>query len=378
MRNELRNLLAEFCQEHLIEAAGGFDETAAAYGVSQIRRWRSSGLLEMKKSWERRNEPLSFETVENCPPALAPEKSAAAGNVAVVILAGGQGSRLGVSGPKGCFSILGKSLFERHAEKIRVRQAPLAILTSSINHHETAAFFEKNRLFGLKEALFFTQGTLPLFDEEGRWFWEAPGRIAEGADGNGSVFRAFEEGGIAERFGERGIEAVHIVPVDNPLADPYDPVLSSLHFREKAEMTVKCIRLSDPDEPMGRLVRASSRLHIVEFSELSFEQRRKHRLANTGLIAIGLPFMRRLARLALPLHWAYRPAVCWNRGLTVQKKAWKAERFIVDALLFTEKSRTVCCARHECFAPLKEKKSIPSIERLIVERERGNDVYSGS
>ncbi|MBF8262814.1 MAG: glmU3 [Parachlamydiales bacterium] len=358
MRNELKSLYAQFGQEHLIDDVDGLNDLAIIQCIKQIHLWNASDLLDLRPSWDRRTEPLIFETIEDCPSEHEQKKSADARNIAVVILAGGQGSRLGTSSPKGCFPILGKSLFERHAEKIRVRQAMTAILTSSINHSETAAFFEKNHSFGLKEALFFFQKTLPFLDDAGRWFWEAPGRVAEGADGNGSVFRAFEESGIAQRFQDAGVEAVHIVPVDNPLADPLDPILSSFHFQEKAELTIKCIRMSDPDEPMGRLVRRGSRLHIAEFAELSFEQRRQNLLANTGILAIDLPFMRHLARQTFPLHWAHR--------MTSQKKAWKAERFIVDALLFTEKSRILCSRREDCFAPLKEKNSIPEIERLLL------------
>ena len=91
----------------------------------------------------------------------------AAGSVAALLLAGGQGTRLGSDSPKGCYDIgmpTHKSLFQYHAEKLagvkRLAAAhagidesavklPLLIMTSEPTDAETRSFWAKHEYFGL-------------------------------------------------------------------------------------------------------------------------------------------------------------------------------------------------------------------------------------
>ena len=104
----------------------------------------------------------------------------ARGEVAALLLAGGQGTRLGTSAPKGCYDIglpSGKSLFQYHAEKLlKVRRLAAAhanvgeaavrlkllVMTSSATDAETRSFFATHDYFGLGESgvVFFAQVTL--------------------------------------------------------------------------------------------------------------------------------------------------------------------------------------------------------------------------
>jgi UDP-N-acetylglucosamine/UDP-N-acetylgalactosamine diphosphorylase len=99
--------------------------------------------------------------------------------VCVLLMAGGQGTRLGSSSPKGCFDIglpSGKSLFQYQAERIaKLEQlaAPAGssgrptitwfVMTSGPTRRETEAFFREHRFFGLREdnVVFFEQGAAP-------------------------------------------------------------------------------------------------------------------------------------------------------------------------------------------------------------------------
>ena len=79
----------------------------------------------------------------------------------LILLAGGDGSRLGFAGPKGCFPILhGKSLFELHFQHIhnlqeRInKQHPVVILTSPLNTKATLAFLNEHHYFGLSGTLY--------------------------------------------------------------------------------------------------------------------------------------------------------------------------------------------------------------------------------
>src|SRR5207237_10643700 len=80
------------------------------------------------------------------------------GEVAVLVVAGGQGSRLGFERPKGMFPIgpvSNKSLFQLHAEKVLAlarrygRSVPFLVMTSDATHAETEGFFREQGHFGL-------------------------------------------------------------------------------------------------------------------------------------------------------------------------------------------------------------------------------------
>ena len=116
--------------------------------------------------------------MEPAEPAAAPtaqdiaegEAALRRGEVAVVIVAGGQGTRLGFDGPKGCYPIgpvTDRSLFQIHCEKIAAlgvrhgRTPPLYVMTSDENHEPTARFLAEHARFGLEHLRLFRQGTMP-------------------------------------------------------------------------------------------------------------------------------------------------------------------------------------------------------------------------
>lgn len=154
--------------------------------------------------------------------------------VAALVLAGGQGTRLGFSGPKGMYDIgltSGRSLFEMMSLRIRRLQAladdenaviPFYIMTSPMNHDETVKYFKSNSYFGLSEAnvFFFPQGTLPCITEEGKIILEEAGKVAVAPDGNGGIYPALESSGALADMEFRGIEFIHVFSIDNVCVTP--------------------------------------------------------------------------------------------------------------------------------------------------------------
>jgi UDP-N-acetylglucosamine pyrophosphorylase len=372
MKKQLKMKLESLSQEHLIRDIDSFSEQECTICLQQLSGKTLEFVLLQKTSWMNRTKRCLFFPLDKIPSAEDQEKREKIRTKGALMLAGGQGSRLGLSGPKGCFSFFGKSLFERHAHGLL--HVPCSIMTSKLNHQDTISFFEERHFFGHSNTTFFSQDTLPLLDEDGRWFWAAPGKIAEGPDGNGSVFKAFALSGMLQQFERWGIECISIFPVDNPMAQPLDAFFASFHEQEDADLSFKCIEVTHSDEPMGRLVKTEEGLNIVEFAELSEQQRKDYLLANAGSYLVNLNLMRRLANREFPLHWAWKACDRWSKGHTEKKFCWKGERFVVDALVHAEKPRALLYPRKTCYAPLKEKSSIAEIEQLLMERERSSVV----
>ena len=118
----------------------------------------------------------------------AGEKELKAGRVAALLVAGGQGSRLGYDGPKGCYQIgpiTGAPLFYFHARKILARSIrygaaiPFYVMTSEANNEATVKCFEENDYFGLNpdDVFFFTQGMWPGMTKEGKIILDQPGHV---------------------------------------------------------------------------------------------------------------------------------------------------------------------------------------------------------
>lgn len=257
-------------------------------------------------------------------------------NVGCIILAGGQGTRLGVTGPKGLFPIGGKPLFQWLCEKVPRADLKVAIMTSPLNHEETAAYFKSQGNFGLE--LYFFQQEMGLPE-------------MKGPCGNGSVFRSFAKAGLADLFALEGIDTLTVIPVENPLANPFDPALIAYHRREKSDVTVKCIERKEGDQSMGALVERAGKVEILEYMEMDSAQ--TYYYSNVGQFAFSLPFFKKMADVKLPIHWVWK------------KPYWKGEEFIFDVLPRADRVRAVCASRESCYAPLKSKENIEAVQRAM-------------
>ena len=172
---------------------------------------------------------------------LAGEKELKAGRVAALLVAGGQGSRLGYDGPKGCYSIgplTDAPLFYFHARKILARQIrygktiPFYIMTSEANNAATVKCFEENGYFGLdkKDVFFFTQGMWPGMTKDGKIVMDAKDHIFMSPDGHGGLLAALKKSGALADMKKRGIKSVFFFQVDNPLVEIADPAFVGYTF----------------------------------------------------------------------------------------------------------------------------------------------------
>lgn len=207
--------------------------------------------------------------------------------VATILLAGGQGTRLGFDGPKGMFDIgmpSKRSLFCMIAERIvRLSQIaakenddktvhiPLYIMTSPMNHETTKNYFISHNFFGLPadDVKFFAQGTLPCLSPEGLIIMESNYQCAMAPDGNGGIYPAMDRCGVLEDMKRRGIKHIHAFAIDNALVKPADPIFIGYCIDERADCGNKVLWKQDAHEKVGVIAERGQKPCVIEYSELS-------------------------------------------------------------------------------------------------------------
>ena len=203
------------------------------------------------------------------------------GALGVLLLAGGQGTRLGSSLPKGCYNVglpSGKSLFQLQAERIARLQVLAGgsakirwyVMTSPATHADTVSFFEDHGHFGLEkdQIVFFSQGVLPAFTPEGKIIMESEGKVAMAPDGNGGLYVALDKHGIFDDMERHGVQAVDCCSVDNILVRVADPVFAGYCASNEIQCGARVVAKSHPEEKVGVFAQRGGKLQVVEYSEL--------------------------------------------------------------------------------------------------------------
>lgn len=312
--------------------------------------------------------PVAHErVVHEMIPSQAYEK------MGVLILAGGQGTRLGFDGPKGCFELPldeKKSLFRIHFEKIKAKGSDLsvAIMTSPINHDATLAYLKANDYFGLSPSQvdLYQQELIPMCDDHGYLFFEAPDKVAQAPAGNGKALFHLYKTSIWEKWREKGVEYIQVVPIDNPLAEPFDGELLACHMEDHLDLALKCIERVDPEEKLGVIVEKQGKLMIREYSEVSDSvktgctgERLTYYLGNSGLFSCSMDYIERMVEGAfeMPWHLAHKRGkrlVSTPNGWEPEEAwVWKFETFIFDIFPYADSFKVIVGDRKKCFAPLK-------------------------
>ncbi|MEO6811485.1 MAG: UTP--glucose-1-phosphate uridylyltransferase [Isosphaeraceae bacterium] len=332
------------------------------------------------------------------------EAALARGEVAVVVVAGGQGTRLGFEGPKGTYPIgpvSAASLFQIHAEKIVAlgrrhgRPIPLYIMTSPENHDETAAFFAEHANFSLDHVRLFVQGVMPAVDRaNGQVLLSEKGRLALSPDGHGGTLTALAAPGpdgspsCLEEMRERGIRTLFYFQVDNPLVQIAEPGFLGLHRKAEAEVSFKVVEKVHPDEKVGLVVEVDGRPQVIEYSDLPAELAERREPEGSlelwaGSIAIHLferEFVERLVTsgASLPFHRALkRVPTLDDAGRLIEPaepNAVKFEQFIFDALPLAERYAVVETDRAVEFEPLKNATGPDSPATV---RQRMSNLFAG-
>jgi UDP-N-acetylglucosamine/UDP-N-acetylgalactosamine diphosphorylase len=206
------------------------------------------------------------------------------GRVALTILAGGQGTRMGlaVDESKGMLQmenlVSKKYVFQLFIERlVKLKQLaggskhiPLLIMTSPINNKRVSEFLKSHKFFGYpsEDVIVFVQGTLPALTLDGDLLLESHARLAISPDGNGGIYNSLLVSGALEKLEKRGVESIHVIAVDNAIARPADPIFIGACIESKCEIGNKVVWKSDWKEKVGVIAKRNGQTSVVEYSDL--------------------------------------------------------------------------------------------------------------
>lgn len=403
----LRKHLEKYGQEHLIKFWDEIDDEQRKQLRQEIDELNFS---ELQSFYERVTKPNESENAEKLDDKLQPIEESqflsirrtspvlikkyemegltqiAAGHVGVLLMAGGQGTRLGFSHPKGMYDVglpSKKTLFQIQAERIQTLQRLASqqtgktdgritwyIMTSEHTMEPTKLFFEQHNYFGLsaKDVIMFEQGSLPCFGLDGKILLDEKHIISKAPDGNGGIYRSLKSQGILNDMERRGILYLHAHSVDNILIKVADPVFIGYCVQQKADCAAKVVEKSQPNEAVGVICVVDGKYQVVEYSEISTKTSELRNLDgrltfNAGNICnhfFSTEFLNKIGTKfenSLKLHVAKKkiPFIdnAGKRCTPEKPNGIKIEKFVFDVFEFAEKFVVLAVERNDEFSPLK-------------------------
>ena len=401
MERDFRRLADEFArhgQGHIFSGWDKLDHQGREELLSHCSQvdfaWLEARLAEIRNPSRRTAATLEPAPVQTLPATPEEEKTEAEakrigeeklrqGKVAAFMVAGGQGSRLGHDGPKGCYPIgpvSGRSLFQWHAEQILARgrrhgaAIPWYIMTSEENDKATRDFFQEHACFGLEpgNVFFFRQGMAPTLGLDGKLLLASPSRLARHPDSHGGALQGLAASGALDDMRRRGVEIISYFQVDNPLVKIADPRFLGWHVKSGSEISSKVLAKTSPEEKLGVACLRDGRPAVVEYIDLDPELMNARDAGGrlrfwAGSIAIHLMDVAFAAGFggARSLTWhASRKKVAYFDGegplKPERENAIKFETFVFDAIPLARKTLNLETRRENEFAPVKNAEGVDS------------------
>lgn len=396
--NKAKELLKKYNQEQLLFCYDKLIESQKEELLDQIL---SIDFEHMKQLYEETKETKNFKNFDIKPLSYIdkfklPEEERKkyenlgkdiikSGKYAVVTMAGGQGTRLGHSGPKGTFELdvepkrplftLLSNTIKEAIEKYNTI-IPWYIMTSRENNYQTKEFFKRHNYFDMGEenVKFFIQNELPMVGIDGKILVDETGLVKQAADGHGGIFEAMRKEGIIEDMQKRGIEWVFIAGVDNVLAKMVDPILTGIAIEKSCPAAGKSVVKSNPKERVGVFCKKDGKPSVIEYTEITAEM--AEALDENGELLYGeshilcnlfsVKAIEEISKTRLPYHSAFKKAKYIDENgvivVPTEPNAYKFEAFIFDAFEKLNDMAIMRVKREEEFAPVKNAEGVDSPE----------------
>lgn len=312
-------------------------------------------------------------------------KAIQAGKVGAVLLAGGQGTRLGLDKPKGMLNVginkelyLFEQLINNLMQVVRKTGAwiPLFVMTSEKNNEDTTTFFKANKYFGYNKdyVYFFVQEMAPSVSYEGKIYMEEKGKLSTSPNGNGGWFSSMARAGLLKTMDELGVEWLNVFAVDNVLQKIADPVFVGATIDAKCECGAKVVAKAEPNERVGVLCLEDGKPSIVEYYEMTEEMIHSKDengtlLYNYGVILNYLFEVKTLTKIMneyMPTHVVEKkiPYIDGKGSLVKPEEpnGYKFETLVLDMIHMMDNCLSFEVEREKEFAPIKNRTGVDSLE----------------
>lgn len=348
----------------------------AENGTKETKRGKLAplGAVTLEEIRKRKNhyEQLGKKALKEC-------------KIGAVLLAGGQGTRLGFDKPKGMLNVgVNKELylFEQLicnlmnvVDKVGA-WIPLFIMTSEKNNEDTVAFFEEKNYFGYNKeyVFFFVQQMAPSVSYDGKIYMEEKYRISTSPNGNGGWFISLVNAGLLDKLEELGVEWLNVFAVDNVLQKIADPVFVGAVLENDCECGSKVVAKADPNERVGVLCLEDGKPSIVEYYEMTDEMihskdENENLLYNFGVILnylFRVDTLKRIMSESLPTHIVEKKIPYLDEEAKYVKpekpNGYKFETLVLDMIHMMDNCLPFEVERELEFAPIKNATGVDSLE----------------
>ena len=391
------DILKQYNQDHVIKLLKKLDENKREELIKQIENIDLHQIAELYENTkkeiefkESKIEPIKYLDKETLTEKQRKrydelgEKIIRNGKYAVVTMAGGQGTRLGHTGPKGTFKLdvygKGKYLFEILIENLKEANQkyettiPWYIMTSKENNEETVKFLKKHKYFGYDKnyITIFTQSELPLIDTNGKLLIGKNFKIKEASDGNGGTYSSLRASGALADMKERGIQWVFIGAIDNALLKMADVTLLGMAKEKKVQIASKSVVKANPHEKVGVFCKMNGHPKVIEYAELP--EKMAEEVDKKGQLKYGeshimcnlytIEAIEKISQEPLMYHCAFKKNSYIDEDgkeiIPEEPNSYKFESFIFDAFEFFDDIAILRGKREDDFAPVKNKEGVDS------------------
>ena len=306
----------------------------------------------------------------------------------IVIMAGGNASRLDLDIPKGCLklNINNKkiSIFEIYInqlknfyEKYNV-YIPLYIMTSSSNYKNTKKFFKDNNYFKYPKdkIVFFKQNNLPILDINGKILLKNKYNILFGPNGNGDVFNSLKYNNLIKKMKKNNLEYILFSTIDNVLTNLIDFKFIGSTIYNNYNLATKTILKNDENDKNWVFCKYDNKPYMIPSRYLNNDINNKkdnnnnfvYRDKNITYHLININEIIKYSNIKLKYHRAFKKNNYMNNNgefiIADKQNTFKFEKFIFDAFEYSNDMLLYRIDEKE-FCTIKNKEDIKKAENIL-------------